>query len=201
MPTPDPIKDLLRQADRAAGSPPAGRSDLAPWVVREGRRRHRIRTGVGAGVAAVAVTMGVFVLVNMQVGNGPATNAPSGTVAANGPGEVGQLKSEIARIRDEADRASALAKRLCELRDRQARLAKLERKLPDRDPLDVARAEVNRAAFMVVCQADRMHRDLQSPRPAVEAYREAIELFPDTPSAQVARQRLAEIQPDKGDLL
>jgi hypothetical protein len=89
-------------------------------------------------------------------------------------------------------------------RSRQ-RLAELEAKLASiPDPLDQIQRGVDKTAFILLYQADRMYRELNLKDSAVEAYNRVIELFPENRWAGTARQRLREIENEKvgkGDLL
>jgi hypothetical protein len=46
-----------------------------------------------------------------------------------------------------------------------------------------------------------MYRELDLPESAVKSYRDAVRLFPETHWAQVARDRLSEIEKLQGDQL
>jgi hypothetical protein len=54
--------------------------------------------------------------------------------------------------------------------------------------------QVDKAAFTLVYQADRLYRELNQTGSAVEAYNRVIRLFPENRWAKVAKQRLAEIE-------
>ncbi len=85
------------------------------------------------------------------------------------------------------------------------RLAELEAKLASiPDPLDQIQRGIDKTAFILLYQADRMYRELNLKESAVEAYNRVIELFPENRWAETARQRLSEIRNEKigkGDLL
>ena len=87
------------------------------------------------------------------------------------------------------------------LQEREDRLAELRRTSGGLDPLEDVRRQVEKAAFTTLYQADRMYRELNLRDSALASYRQVILLFPDTPSAKVARQRLSEIEGPKGDKL
>jgi outer membrane protein assembly factor BamD (BamD/ComL family) len=52
---------------------------------------------------------------------------------------------------------------------------------------------VDKTAFLLIYQADRLYKELNQTESAVTAYQEVIQLFPDNRWAQVAKERLAEI--------
>lgn len=196
----DPIEQLLRAADRAAAAPPAGPADLADRVRCRARRQRSLHAVGGTAAAAVIVlAVGVWWLTSP---GGPTAEAP--VVARSQPAtqdEVAQLRAEIAALRQEADAALALARQLAAERQRQDQMAALQRVIDGPDAVDEVRREMDQAAFTIVYQADRMLRELNLPESAIESYRQAIRLFPDSPSAEVARQRLAELETLKGDQL
>jgi hypothetical protein len=197
----DPIQDLLRQADRTAGRLSGGPADLPRRVLCRVRRRQRIRTGIGAGVPVVVLAVCATLFVTWQGGGGDTTPGGALVHEADGGQEIDRLRADIGRLRAEADAAAALARRMSELRQTHTRLAALKRKLRQPDALEQARREVRRTPFIMVYQADRMCRELGLQASAAEAYRRAIDLFPDSPWAEVARGRLTEIESCKGDLL
>jgi len=53
---------------------------------------------------------------------------------------------------------------------------------------------VDKTAFVMLYQADRLYKQLRQTDSAVEAYKEIIQLFPENQWADVARERLSEIQ-------
>ena len=65
------------------------------------------------------------------------------------------------------------------------------------DPIEEVQRQVDRAAFIIVYQADRMYRDYNLVDSAVESYKRAIEFFPGNKWSDVARERLLEIENKK----
>jgi len=59
--------------------------------------------------------------------------------------------------------------------------------------------QVDKAAFVLIYQADRLYKELNRTESAVAAYKEIIQLFPTNRWAEVARERLAEIDKYKRD--
>jgi len=107
---------------------------------------------------------------------------------------VEQLRAEI------ADAAPALAQADNVAQAEFAGLGgKATAATPDRAPeASSIEQELERAAYLIVYQADRYHRELDLPESAIASYRETIELFPRTRAAQTARVRLAELGNEKG---
>jgi outer membrane protein assembly factor BamD (BamD/ComL family) len=78
---------------------------------------------------------------------------------------------------------------------RQSRLNELEAQLASiPDPLEEVQKQVDKTAFILVYQADRLYRELNQTDSAVENYNRVIKLFPENQWAKVARQRLSEIE-------
>jgi outer membrane protein assembly factor BamD (BamD/ComL family) len=86
-------------------------------------------------------------------------------------------------------------------RERQARaLAALEAELARISaPEEETARQVDKAAFVLVYQADRLYRELNRTESAVEAYNQVIQFFPKNRWADVARQRLSEIRERKSN--
>ena len=140
------------------------------------------RAAVWAGLAAAAALMLVVGLTVI----GPRGGGMSAEEAA-------RLRDEIARLEAEAARAMA-AVELLELRERHARVeARLAEVLRRPDPDRWVQAETERAAATLVAGGDRMVRELNLTESGAALYRRAIELFPETPGAEIARQRLARL--------
>jgi outer membrane protein assembly factor BamD (BamD/ComL family) len=53
---------------------------------------------------------------------------------------------------------------------------------------------VDKTAFILVYQADKLYKELNRTESAVRAYKEVIQLFPKNRWADVARERLLEIE-------
>ena len=81
-------------------------------------------------------------------------------------------------------------------KDRQERhLAALEAELASiPDPKVEIERQVDKTAFILVYQADRLYKELNRTESAVEAYKEVIQLFPKNRWADVARERLSQIE-------
>lgn len=202
---PDPIADLLCRADRAAGPVPVAAEDgaFASGVRRRARRRRRVR----AGLAASACSVGVVLLLTLTL-HKPSTVRTTPSPVAQGeqreptpndtfPVQVAQIETarlELARLRDEADRAQAVADRLrrAEVASRQIAQWEQARRAPD--PAERLDRRREQAALILVHQADRFDRELGRKGEAAEAYRAAAERFPQTHWASVARDRLRALQ-------
>jgi hypothetical protein len=151
---------------------------------------------VAAGVAAV---IGVAVLLN---GLKPPANPPQATPMAGpadkappappAPGE--DLRAELARLKAEADLRQDLVRRLLAAEDahkQQAKLRQLQGRPSAAEGIDRA---IARAASIMVYQADNLLDPKKDRQTIIATYRQVVELFGKTQSANVARQRLREIE-------
>ena len=100
-----------------------------------------------------------------------------------------RLRREIADLRAQADAAEGLARRMIALRRRRVDLAAMEAKLAAPDPLELVRRQLDRAPAIMVRSAVRLQYEYGLFASAAEAYRRTMNLFPDSPWAQVARRR------------
>jgi hypothetical protein len=88
-----------------------------------------------------------------------------------------------------------LVREVAESDRRERRLGALEAELAGiGDPMKEIERQVDKAAFVMVYEADRLYQQLNQTESAVEAYKEVIRLFPRNRWATVARERLSEIQ-------
>ena len=197
----DRIEELLRQADRAAGARPAMPPDLAGRVRRLARRRRAVRITTGAVAAALAVGIATAVFMAGPHGE-PAPVDNTLIVDVDNPqDDLVRLRVEFGELRAEAEATLAVARRILDLQSEQKLLAELARIRARPDPVEEVRQQMDKAAFIIVYQADRMYRELNLHESAIASYRQSIKLFPQTRWADVARERLAEIESPKGDQL
>ena len=195
----DPIRRLLREADAAAGPPPKPPGDLAHRVRQRAARRQRMRFGLSAA-AAVVLAAGITALW---------TQAPSPSWPGQAPQIVTQepqrldveaTRREIERLRREADTRLAVAQRTHDLLRQYERARAARQQAPVANPIVDARREVEKAACILVYQANRMCREMDLCDSAVVKYQRVVELFPETAAAAMARERLDEIKHEKGDV-
>jgi hypothetical protein len=193
------LRRLLQQADATAGPPPRIGDHLAARVRGRVLRRRRVAFRLSAA-AAIVLAAGVTVLMSYSpTRRGPLAGAG---IARSEPVATphGDVRAELARLDREAEIRIAVARRTAEILT-QRRLAE-SRTLQQpaiADPVADAQREVEQAAYTLVSQADRMCRDMNLCATAVVNYQRVVELFPETPWATVARQRLEEIK-NKGEI-
>jgi DNA repair exonuclease SbcCD ATPase subunit len=184
--TEDEMKNLLQEADRIAGRP--ARADVEVSAIRRRAGRRRLASSAGP-VAAAAVLMIAFGIWSLG------TRTPEPTREQR---RIASLESQVRQLRASTDAALALIQEVLEDERRQSRLDELEAELAGiRDPLDEIQRQVDETAFYLVYQADRLYRDLNETKSAVETYKRVIELFPRNQWAGIARERLSEIESRK----
>jgi hypothetical protein len=179
--TRDPLEQLLRSAD--ASPPGRSDSDLVGQVRRRARRSDRIRSTVASALVLIGVAIGAVALLQ------PSTHQPPTALA---PDPIA-VKAELARLDQEADRHSALADQMMQTEISTARpnLAELARDL---------QRERDEAALSLIYEAETL-APLPAQRPAAVAlYRRAIDLFPQTHWAALAKQRLEALQSTQENL-
>ena len=181
--TEDKIKNLLQKADQTAGHPAPISANLTAAVRRRARQRHFANLAVPIATAAILlIAFGIWHLTTT-------------TETEQSPEKIASLEAQIQLLQARTDAAVNLIREVLENERKQRRLDELQARLANiPDPLEEIQNQVEKTAFILVYQADRMHRELNQKDPAIETYNRVIELFPQTRSAEVARQKLAEIQ-------
>ncbi len=186
--TEDKLGKLFRDADQMAGPPVEVRVTLAGL-----RRRAHRRTFVklASPVAAAAVLLLAVGLWNYVV------RTPDGN---DGPEKIASLEAQVKQLTARTDAALSLIQQVLEDERRQQRLDELEAQLASiPDPLEELQKQVDKTAYILVYQADRLYKELNQTDSAIENYNRVIELFPENRWAKVARQRLEEIENTKSD--
>ena len=181
--TEDKIQHLIQSADRTAGPPVQVSVDLSV-IHRCARRRHLVTLLVPVAAAAVIlVALGVWG-VSIRLGK-----------TASEQKKIALLQMEVKQLQVQTDATLKLIQEVLENERRQRQLDKLYAELASiPDPLEEIQTQVDKTAFILVYQADRMYNELSQRDSAMGTYRRVIELFPQTKSAEIARQRLSELQ-------
>ena len=179
----DELKNLLQQVDRMAGQPGRTQVDVSTVRRRANRRRLARLAGPIAAAAVLLIAAGIWSLV---------TNNSEQT---DGREEIMALQAKVMQLQASTDAAVALIHEVLEDERRQSRLDELEAELASiPDPLEEIQKQVDKTAFILVYQADRLYRELNETESAVETYKRVIKLFPRNQWATVARERLTEIE-------
>jgi tetratricopeptide (TPR) repeat protein len=184
--TEDEIKTLLQQADKTAGGAEPVRVNFSAIRQRANRKIMIILAAPLASAAVLMVALGILALMSRTI------------EPTDEQKKIALLESQIKRLQARTDAAFGLIQEVLEEERRQSRLDELQAQLASiPDPLEEVRQQVDKTAFILVYQADRLYRELNQTDSAVENYNRVIELFPENRWAKVARQRLSEIENKK----
>jgi TolA-binding protein len=180
----DKMKNLLQEADRMASLPSPVSAELSAAVRRRAHRRRFLN--LAAPLAAAAVVLIVAGIWSLTIRTTETT--PEGE-------RIALLESQLKQLQVRTDAVSNLIQEVLVEEQKQHSLNELEAQLASiPDPLKEIQKQVDKTAFILVYHADRMYRELNRTDSAVETYNRVIELFPKNRWAQVARQRLSEIE-------
>jgi hypothetical protein len=172
--THDVLAQLLKSADGSAPTPTLA-SDLPTRV----RRRHRHRR---------AQTIAVTATTTLLLAIGLTALLPRPGTPGRGQGRGASDATRLAAL----DREIALHEQTATLLLASPVPKPSVAPAPDDSVLSEIRRQRDRAALILVYEADRAAADKQPDR-ALAAYRRTIELFPTTYWANIARQRLKEM--------
>ncbi len=179
----DKLKTLLQRADRfAEGRRVCVCDNVADAVRKRLHYRHIKRIGIST-VAAAVILVGVGVW------------AIAGYVSEKNSRQIAVLEEKVAELAAQSEASQKFVAELLRNEREHERLMQLEMELASiPDPLVEMAFEDDKTAFVMVYQADRLYRELNLRDSAVETYNRVIELFGETRWAQVARERLSEIE-------
>lgn len=189
----DRLEQLLEDADRSA-SPPKSNADLAQHVFRTARRRAVARQSIRLCGAAILAALVAWIVWSkprpkIAIDLGKPVSAHPTLVSS----EIKQVKVELAELDSQASLHERTANAFLAFRraDRRKIHADSERALLMTQNLQ-ARLDEQRelAAYTIIERGDRLLRQSNDESAAAAAYRRAIELFPDSAQASIARQRL-----------
>jgi hypothetical protein len=181
----DRLEQLLRDADAEVAQAMAT-GDLVERVHGVSRARRKRNRFVGAAAVILLVAAGAIAWLPREQKPGEVAMVQR---EATQPEDIAAARVELSAIEEEVLWRSELAAKLWQRERERQRTLVLRRK-----PLATGHSvegEVDRAAFAMVYQADRMAREMQLPEAAAQVYRQVSSDFPRTPSAAVAKQRLA----------
>jgi len=194
--TEDKIINLLQKADQTAGGPIPVSIDFSA-VRRRARKKRLASLAIPLTAAAMLlIALGIWSFITKT---GETTQEQE---------KIASLQAQIQQLQARTDATLKLIQEVLERERRQRRLDELQAELASiPDPIEEIQKQVDNTAFILVYQADRMYRELNLKDSAIQTYKRVIELFPENQWAEVARQRLSEIQnsqrkkDSKGDLL
>jgi hypothetical protein len=181
--TEDKIKNLLRQADEADGGATPVKVNIS--LIRHRASRKNMINLIAPLSTAAVLMIALSILTVMFRSKEPTQEQQ----------KIALLETRIKQLQARTDAALSLIHQVLEDEQRQSRLDELRAQLASiPDPLEEVRRQVDKTAFILVYQADRLYKELNKTESAVENYNRVIELFPENRWAKVARQRLSEIE-------
>lgn len=177
------IKSLLHRADEVAGQPVFG--PVSTGRIRQRVFRRRVMMVVPPFAAAAVILVGTGVLITRTRPEPPRPQEQ----------KIASLETQIEQLRAQTDATLKLMQELLAKDRQERRLAALEAELATiSDPRVEIERQVDKTAFILVYQADKLYKELNQTESAVAAYKEVIQLFPKNRWADVARERLSQIE-------
>jgi cell division protein FtsB len=177
----DRIEQLLKQADQTAGVPRFVDVDSS-IIRRRGNRRRLVRTTTPMAVIAILVLAAAIWGLSVRA-------------QTQRQQQIASIQAQIAQLSTRTDATLHLVNEVLEQERRRSELDALEASLAEiPDPQQEIRIQVDKAAFVLVYQADRTYRESNNADSAIESYKRVVQYFPESQWAEVARKRLAEIE-------
>ncbi len=185
--TEDKLQNLLRDTDDNYAAMPPDTQELIRSVRSRAVRRKYLKTSVSFAAAACLVIALCLALLNFE-----------GQKKTLSPQQLAALQQDIKRLNTAADATLKLVTEVIERQNRIENLQKLNAQLAQFiDPYQQIRENLNQTAFILLDRADADYKQFNDIDSAIEAYNRVVGLFPDTPSAEKAKQRLVEIHKEK----
>ena len=181
--TEEKMKNLLQKADKAAGGIAPVEVNVSAIRRRAGRKNMIMMVAPLSTAAVLMVALGFLALMFRT------------TEPTQEQQKIALLEDQIKQLQARTDAALSLIQEVLEDERRQSRLNELQAQLASiPDPLEESRKQIDKTAFFLVYQADRLYNELNQTDSAIENYNRVIKLFPENRWAKVARQRLSEIE-------
>ena len=177
------IKTLLQQADQIAGPPAFGSVDTAGIRLRIHQRWVGRCAAVitAAAVTTIAATLWT-VCTRMEK---PQPQAPT----------IASLEAQVKQLQAQTDATLRLVQNVLAKERQERHLESLEAELSSiPEPMVEIERQVDRTASILVYKADRLYKELHQTESAVAGYKEVIQLFPTNRWADIARERLDQIE-------
>jgi hypothetical protein len=177
------IRALLQRTDEMAGTPRFG-PVTATGIRGQARRRQLVKVRLPLAAAA-AVLIGVTLWAVCVGTRGPEP----------GPQRIASLEEQVKQLQAQTETTLKLVQEVLEKDRQDRRLVALQAELASiPDPVKEIDRQVDKTAFILVYQADKLYKELNLTDSAVQAYKEVIQLFPTNQWANVARERLSQIE-------
>ena len=180
----DKLTNILKKSDANANQPSSVNVDISK--IRKQVHRKRIAKIAYPSTAAAIVLFAICFWSLYNIKNEPLKDPIQLT---------NDIEVRIKELNRSTDNLLNLMQEINEQEKEQKRLNELEAELASiPDPIKLVNEELDKTAFTLVFAADKMYKELNLTDSAVETYKRVIKLFPDNQWAQVARERLEEIQ-------
>lgn len=188
---------LLHRADEP--TPPGDNVVVVADRVRGefAKRRTRRRRGKLAAAALVLLTTSVAVWSQFDQNRGPHIPNRIATTESKQPKPESpstrsyeEVMAEIERLDAEADMHLQAARMIRTALAEQRAERELREQLRKGDPIDWIHEQQNRTALAMLMRAERLSQQPNSQAEVEATYQEIINLFPSTPTAELARRRL-----------
>jgi F0F1-type ATP synthase membrane subunit b/b' len=180
----DELKSLLQRAEAGLEKRSPVASELAGRVRRLDRRRGRRSRALWAAVPlAVVAGIATWQFLPSGVGRKPDQKAASVPVDVR----------EIERLRAEAEYYERTARQMIARAEREGSSKITRAAWSESDPFAEIREQVDTVAYRMILRADDLQAAMMQSQEAVELYRQVVQLFPKTYSAEVARKRLSDL--------
>lgn len=180
----DPLEQLLEHADAQLRPPPATKL-FAERVRARAARRTNARIGMAMTLLVAAAMITAYR--TRPKAHLTALPTPATTTAI----DVAEYRIELARLDALAAAHQRAARQILQAEDGAARRRRLAPALlPGRDPLAPVAEAQDRAARILLLDGDRLEATPGEQPRAQAVYRRAVQLFPDTPAAREAADRL-----------
>jgi hypothetical protein len=180
----DKIEQLLQTADKTAGRPVYHTDNLTDIVRRRAHRR-QIKRVVSSIAVIILIFAGLFLW----------TITNNNKQKPLSPEQIASLNDQIRDLNKRIDATVNLVREVLAQEKTQQRLDELEAKLASiPDPIDELNRKIEKTAIILVYYADKRYEESGDSQDLIQTYNRVIELFPQTRSAKLAKQKLTEIQ-------
>ncbi|MHC4757239.1 MAG: tetratricopeptide repeat protein [Planctomycetota bacterium] len=177
----DKLTDLLQNADQIAPRPSYKIKSSSVSLHRLAQQKHR-----RIWTASIAACLLVAVSITLTIAYSHKTRTEQQKIIA--------LETRIKQIQADADATLNLVRQVISQQQQQQKLDELNAQLAAiPDPIEEMNQQIERTAFILLYQADR-YGELNLKQSAIDSYNRLIELFPQTDSAQKAKQKLENIE-------
>ena len=177
--------DLPNRADRSVPAPTPPPDLAASARLRASRRTARIRLTLrAAAIIAIAAVLTAIIL--------PRNRKPDPDL------QLAALQDQFRQLQSRTDAAIDLIHEVISREQKQQRLEALEAELLQRtDPVEDIDRRLDKTATLLLRQAERLHTEFDQTNSAIAAYKRVILLSPESPAAEVAAQRISQLQNSK----